>query len=211
MGNKKKDQSRKMDCSRNWAFLLYPDNPKHVEIYEKVLKPQLYRSVYITHDKGLEADADSNKEHIHVMLFLHSERWRDPLANEFDLEPNLLQKLKSPVGYFVYCTHVDYKEKHQYTIDDFSGCRYWLKRFRNYWDKEVVVDDFRMNELIDYIDNYNGALRLMNFSRFCYEQNKGDLLTKRFSMFKALIEEHNFLWTRSHEISEGLRSSGLVE
>lgn len=204
MGKKAKGQNRKIDCSRNWTFLLYPDNEAHQNIIDNILVKQVYRTVYIVHDKMLDQDADSNKTHYHVMLFLPNERWRDSIASEFCLEPNLLQKLTNPVGYFFYCTHVSFQDKQQYRFKDFCGDNYWLKRFKNAWDKELVLDDFRMNDLFDYIDEYDGVLDLMQFSRYCYSHSRGDLLTKRFHMWKALIDEHNYNIRVSREICSSI-------
>ena len=206
MGKKAKGQNRKLDCSRNWAFLLYPDNEAHQNIIDNILVKQVYRTVYIVHDKMLDQDPDSNKTHYHVMLFLPNERWRDSIASEFSLESNLLQKLNNPVGYFFYCTHVSFQCKQQYRLNDFCGDKYWLKRFKNVWDKELVLDDFRMTDLFDYIDNFDGVLDLMHFSRYCYSHSKGDLLTKRFHMWKALIDEHNFNIRVSREICGSIPS-----
>jgi len=112
----KKDNAR--GRTRNWTFVLYPEsapinwrdvlNELHVPWVESPL-----------HNKDVEEDGASKKEHWHILLMFESVKTFEQIKEITDsLNAPIPQKCASPKGLVRYMLHLDNPDKFQYNRSD---------------------------------------------------------------------------------------------
>lgn len=103
----------KKERSRNWFLLLYPDNPEHVKVLEKI--PELdWEYVGILHDSDKLDDGSSAKPHYHVLLKFKDAVWNTAIQDSCGLELRFIQKSDNWKRSARYLVHKDHPEKFQY-------------------------------------------------------------------------------------------------
>lgn len=194
MGRSRKQNNEK---SRNFCFVIYPDNERHVKCVE-YLKEYCYDFLLVKHDRDLTKDADEKKVHWHVLLRFENPRHRDSIVNELDIEDNLVFCCASWNGYAKYMTHCDYPDKAQYNLSEFSGSVRALNDLKNLFEKRKSKD-MRVKELRDFINSSN-IICLDDLVVYADSINKTDLILGNTYFFVRLIEDHNYRIRETYNI-----------
>lgn len=173
----------------NFVCILYTDNDRHLNAI-KYIQENYSDYVFIFHDKDVNEVGEDKKPHFHVLLQFKNSRWNTALAKELDIEENLLQECKNVTGSLKYFIHFGLDNKYQYSIEDCVGSSKLLKRL------EKVVsngkdENEKTSDLIDYINEFDGIISVLAFSRYCCTVGMWDVFRRASSIFLALIQEHN--------------------
>lgn len=183
--------AKKIERSRNWCMILYPENDNHKRIIRELNK---FDAVYILHDKDNydnEEDELQKKEHWHVIIRYKNPRYHHGVVEELQVEPNLVKKCESLKGYLKYMIHYGYDDKYQYNIKDMIGSdslKYTLKKSLN---NDGIEEEERVIQIISYITGSENLVTLTDLSRFCYTNGFWSDFRRSSNIFLQLIKEHN--------------------
>lgn len=118
--------------SRNFALLLYPEDPTHTACIEK-LEQGGYNYAAILHDKDTwsandsdfdpdkHTDGELKKEHFHVVIKFQNPKYDTGLASELGIARNYIRDIKNLDKALLYLVHEGYPDKYQYDIDEVAG------------------------------------------------------------------------------------------
>lgn len=110
----------KKERSRNWFLLLYPDNPEHVKVLDKI--PTLdWEYVGCLHDSDKLDDGSAAKPHHHVLLKFKDAVWNTAIHEACGLELRFIQKSDNWKRSARYLVHKDHPEKFQYEKNALYG------------------------------------------------------------------------------------------
>lgn len=115
---------------RNWTMLLYPDDPEHVKVMERL--EQGYNYCAILHDKDCWTPADElenslhlagvlKKAHYHVVLQFTNARYKNALCADLGVANNYVDKVGDINKMSAYLLHSDNPEKFQYDKSELFG------------------------------------------------------------------------------------------
>lgn len=112
-----------------FEMILYPDdNEEHKRVLEILKQHYMILGMYHNRDVYEEDNeelghkkGELKKPHHHVIVKFENARYKNALAKELGVEPNLLQKLGSFRSQVIYLTHRDYPFKAQYKPSEFYG------------------------------------------------------------------------------------------
>lgn len=115
-----REKNGRLKRSENWFLLLYPDNPKHVEILMRVIGR--YEYAYILHDKDkFEEETDEEnpekKAHWHVYVHTGIQKSVMQVCKELLIDgenERFIQRAVNKDACIVYMTHYFEHNKHQY-------------------------------------------------------------------------------------------------
>lgn len=109
----------KIQRGKFWCFVLYPESAPSNWI-EILNMSGVKWAVSPLHDKDINPDGTSKKEHYHVILVWTADTTYNNVMTftHTTLKSTVPQKLMSPVGYYRYFTHADNPEKVQYSEND---------------------------------------------------------------------------------------------
>lgn len=186
--------------SRVHLILLYPDNSNHLEVLDKITKSYDYAGIIHNRDVWTEEDEKQNsshkagelkKEHIHIVLRTQNAVWNTALCKDLGLEDKFCEQVKSIDRSLQYLLHYNEPDKTQYSIDDvFGGLRTKLSESIA---KNEKSESEKVLELLDYIDNYQGQLRISDFARYCATNGYWSEFRRSGSIFLKVIVERNGL------------------
>lgn len=149
--------------STNWAFEIYDESAP--DDWENRLASFLIDTFYIHHDMDMNADGTLKKPHWHIQ-FMFGRNKKSP-KQVYDIAKHIggdglggdsIIRLASATGYARYLTHVDYADKHHYSVDDVKvlGGTEYLDKYGNTYNIKVVIREMsqyvRDNELRYYVD-----------------------------------------------------------
>ena len=84
---------------RNFEILLYLDNNIHMDTFNNIIPTYPY--VAILHDNDInEHTQELLKAHYHVIIMLKNPRYKEPLANQLNIEINLINEIKKHKKFF---------------------------------------------------------------------------------------------------------------
>lgn len=118
--------------SRNFALLLYPEDPSHLFAI-KTLEEGGYNFAYILHNEDIWSDTDpefdsdkhvlgeKKKEHYHVVVKFLNPKWDSAFAKELGIKPNYIREVKNLDKALLYLVHYGHPDKYQYDLDDVVG------------------------------------------------------------------------------------------
>lgn len=175
--------------SRNFNILLYPDDITHADVLSKI--QQKFDCAYITHTKDLETDGFTlKKAHIHVVIKIgNSARWSSAVCKELGLATNYCQECRSLKKSLEYLIHYNNPDKYQYSLNDVNGS---LKtKLIQFINDEGLDENDKVKELYNFIFEFNGYLKLSDFSAFAVNSGYWDIFRRSAVIFIKLIEEHN--------------------
>ena len=202
--------------STNWAFEIYEESAH--DDWENRLASLLIDTFYIKHDLDTNADGTQKKTHWHIQ-FLFGRVKKSP-KQVYDLAKyvggdglggNAVIRLASATGYARYLTHIDYADKHHYSVDDvkvLGGTDYLEKYGKTYNLKYVIremckyVRDNRLRyyvDLCDYADEnrtddwYDALTRKGGCSYYMREYIKSYQFKMGEIVNQAKAEEDNYL------------------
>lgn len=186
--------------SRVHLILLYPDNPDHLEVLDKITKSYDFAGIVHNRDMWTEDDeklnpshkaGDLKKEHIHIVLRTQNAVWNTALCKELGLDDKFCEQVKNIERSLQYLLHYNEPDKTQYSIDDvFGGLRTKLSESIS---KNEKSESEKVLELLDYIDNYQGQLRISDFARYCASNGYWSEFRRSGAIFLKVIAECNGL------------------
>lgn len=103
---------------------------------------------YIEH----KAEKNELKEHTHVIMYFENARYVSTISNQLNVPINYFQVPLSFRGSCRYLTHIDYKEKIQYDLQDVKISKSFIKRFFDTFDDEKLDDEI-LTDIIQFIED----------------------------------------------------------
>lgn len=170
MARKKGDPSSVQ--SRNFKFLLYPDNQVHVDALAYIMKTYSDSYIGITHDANPDA-----KPHTHLVLSLQTPKMLKTIAKECGFVSDLGEpdcQFVRPVDgrldrFLVYLTHLDQPDKEQYPASQLFGSPGMLAAYGKAATK-FMRNEFDMSDCVlaclDWIKMQEGVIRVSGFARW---------------------------------------------
>jgi hypothetical protein len=192
-------------------LLLYPDCPEHCIALDKIKVS--YDYAYILHDKDIYTEEDFKKNpklsekhcvgeikkpHWHVVITVGNNAcWNTAIANELGIIPNYIEKCGRLDRALEYLIHYNDSDKYQYDVDEVQGN---LKtRLKIEMNKDSKNEGEKVVELIEYIDNQVGYIRIKDFSKFCASNGYWEAFRRSGTIFIKMIEEHNKAYYNAKE------------
>lgn len=175
--------------SISWALVLYPnEDPKHKNALDFILN-NYQKYAYIKHDKDLLDNGELKKEHYHVIISFNNYRWRNAIAEELQITPNYLEKIRNLENSLKYMIHFNNSDKYQYSVEEVKGTlKQKLIAFINSTDKS---ESDKVIELLDFLESQKSYVKLSDFLRYVCSINMYDIYRRSASTFIRLLEEHN--------------------
>lgn len=177
--------------SRNFVFLLYPENAEHIQALEK-LKSSCDAYAYILHDKDVDENGSLKKPHIHFVAMLASKQNIDRLCAALGIPSNYCDVIRgSVVGSLRYLIHRDDPDKYQYDVSDVLANFVGLKRFRDALSVRVDESD-AVQRIMEFIYCSPSFLTVSDLTRFVLENGLWSVYRRSFPIFKEVLRETNF-------------------
>lgn len=176
--------------SIHWALVLYPnEDPTHKFALEYI-QTNYSKYAYIMHDKDILEDGTPKKLHFHIVISFNNYRWRNAISTELGITPNYIEKIRNLENSLKYLIHYNNSNKYQYSIEDVKGT---LKhKLENYINSQDKTESEKVLELLSYIENYKGYLKLTDFIKYVCDTNLYDIYRRSATTFVKLLEEHNY-------------------
>lgn len=196
---------------RNWVFILYPDNPKHLKALDILhLMPN---SLYIKHIAKTDEEGDQqNKEHYHCLLRYDNGYWLSKLLKDLglddedehlfhsyrDFKKGSSYRFKTLNDYVLYLDHMDDETKEdKYSPDDFmGGLRSWALEVLASRDKESYELFF---DMCDFIRQYNleHFMDIRNYTfndwfRICIDHGYGKLFYNNWFKMRDILRPYMY-------------------
>lgn len=177
--------------SRSFCLLLYPDDPSHVVAIDTIVNN--YDCAYILHDKDVMQDGEIKKSHYHFVVNVGKNAvWSTAFSDNLGISSNYIQRCRSLDRSLEYLIHFNEPEKYQYDIDCVHGSlRSRLLQIISSSDK---TEGDKVSDLLDFIDNYEGYLKISVFSRYCASVGMWDIFRRSGVIFIKVIDEHNSVY-----------------
>lgn len=178
--------------SCSWALVLYPsEDPTHKDALDFITN-NYNKYAFIKHDKDILDNGELKKEHYHVVIQFTNYRWRNAIANELNITPNYLEKIRNLEKSMQYLIHFNDSDKYQYDIEEVQGpLKQKLIAYINTTDKS---ESEKVLELIDYIENNKRFIKLTDFIKYVCISNLYDIYRRSATTFVKILEEHNFVY-----------------
>lgn len=175
--------------STSWALVLYPSEDSKHKFALDYIKENYSKFAYIKHDKDLLDTGEFKKEHYHVVISFANYRWRNAIAEELQITPNYLEKIRNLENSLKYLIHFNNSDKFQYDIENVQGTlKQKLISYINTTDKS---ESDKVIELLDFLEAQKGFVKLSDFLRYVCSINMYDIYRRSASTFIRLLEEHN--------------------
>lgn len=175
--------------SRKHCLLLYPlEDETHKKAIEYIKTN--YDYALIEHNKDYYPDTgEIKKSHTHVVISFNNAKWNTAVAKELGITPNYIQNCRNFELALNYLIHYNDNSKYQYPLDEVKG------NLKNKLEKIIKTDNKDENEksleLITFIEEYNGILRLSDVARHSADIGYWDVFRRASIIFLKLVEEHN--------------------
>lgn len=193
--------------SRLFVLELYEDNDNHINILNTLISD--YSIVGIKHDRDIWEDdvfnddnktikyhkGEYKKTHHHIIIKFENARYKNALANELNIEPNLISKCSSFKSYVIYMTHRDYPQKAQYDFDEFYGSL--VPDALNALNELKPENEFSI--ICNFIYSKNGKITFREITDFVLECGYYSTYRQSFNLIKELVYEHNEHYFRTSQ------------
>lgn len=166
------------------AGILYFDDETHKFAYEQLQK-NIYKCLYIVHDRDLNEDGEIKKSHIHFVLKFTNARYKKSVAEDLKIEEHLLQVVTSFNSYCTYLIHLDEPMKAQYLPSEVCGNLY--NDFLTILSK-VDNENIKVLKIINYIYD-NQIMSIKSLVTWCCQNGLYDTLRRNYSMFRDIKNE----------------------
>ena len=175
--------------SISWALVLYPgEDPTHKSALDFIIN-NYSKYAYIMHDKDLLDTGEFKKEHYHIIIQFNNYRWRNAIAEELNITPNYLEKVRNLENSLKYLIHFNNSDKYQYDLEQVQGpLKQKLIGYINTTDKS---ESDKVIELLDFLESQKSYVNLSDFLRYVCSINMYDIYRRSASTFIRLLEEHN--------------------
>lgn len=185
--------------ARVHMLMLYPDNESHLEAIDKITKSYDYAGVKHDRDRWTEEDekkdpkhkqGELKKEHYHFVLRTSNATWNTALCKELGIEERFCEQVKKFDSALQYLLHYNDKDKAPYEIEEvFGSLKTKLIESINSIEKS---EGEKVVELIQFIQNYDGRLRITEFAEYCAKNGYWAEFRRAGAIFNQIIAEHNY-------------------
>lgn len=166
---KKADEKRAGERTRNWCFIVYPDSAP-VDWIKIIQEERVPFAVSPLHDSDVNNDTgELKKAHWHVLITYTTVKTVEQVKELVGrLNASAPQKCKSVKGSVRYMAHLDNPDKAQYEIKDIVGYNGFdvMAQIRTATDRYVMISEMadyvESNDIIEFADLFNYA-RLNRF------------------------------------------------
>lgn len=184
--------------ARVHMLLLYPDNEQHLKVIQQISKSYDYAG--ITHNKDVWTAEDEKenpehkagalkKEHVHIVLRTPNATWNTAICKELGLEEKFCEQVKNIDRALQYLIHYNEPDKTQYSIEEvYGGLR---TKLAESIAKNEKSEGEKVVELLNYIENYEGHLRITEFAKYCAENGYWAEFRRSGAIFCKIIDENN--------------------
>ena len=123
-----------------------------------------------------------------------SPRYRSGLAKELNIDKRFIEPLNKLDDGLLYLIHFNAKDKYQYDINSVFGSL--VPRLENLVidGKDGRDDVEKLEDLVFFIERYEGPLKTSVFMRYCIRSRQNDVYRKYMFSFHKMIDEHNFCY-----------------
>ncbi len=134
---------------KKWELKLYPD-ANNYDCNAVLLAAQQYFDfwAYILHDQDFKEDGSPDKPHYHFYGKSNKKLTLQGIAYQLQVPDSSIQYVKTWKGAMRYLTHIDYPEKHVYSLDEvfsnFSVEKYYRVEFEDQ-DQANMIFEFIMS------------------------------------------------------------------
>lgn len=163
VGDSPPQPKKRRERYKNFAILLYPDNPEHPLALSKII--QWWDYWYIKHDKDevittddilIDDDGDDieelKKTHIHCVVSCGSFRTDTQIARELNIDPRFVRPVHNFNAMLLYLLHTGERQKYQYDINEVFSNRISVLKEALY---TLTNDTEKIAKVIDIIQNKN--------------------------------------------------------
>lgn len=177
--------------SRNFKFVLYPEDPSHVSALSKLMEYDSF--CYILHDRDVDEHGEVLKPHWHCVLMLKNPKCVDQLAATLGIPSNYVQVIDgSRLPVLRYLIHKDHPSKFQYTPDDVIGTPSGLSRF----NAAIQVSDKTSESdaavlILEFIDSNEFGITISQVCKWCIENDCYAVFRRGYLMYAQICREHN--------------------
>lgn len=200
--------------ARNWFFILYADNPVHVQALEKFLSDP--HSLVMCHDRSMDPlTGELKKKHWHCIymglnnydrtyMFSVMDHIGLPVQDShlfkilFDLQQSKRAKRFTLDSYIVYLTHVLDESKETYSPSEYQGdllnigyamkvCQRIVPELKSDNVKfilKIIDDHFKVNSYMMYEEFLD---RVIQYGYF-------DMVYSKWNFYKSIIDQRNDQW-----------------
>lgn len=190
--------------ARVHMILLYPDNESHVEALARIAKSYDYAGIKHDKDTWTEEDEKKNpehkqgelkKEHYHIVLRTPNATWNTALCKELGIEEKFCEQAKNVDNALQYLIHYNDTDKTTYPIDEvFGSMKVKLTESINKVEKS---EGEKVVELIQFIQNHDGRLRITEFAEYCAKNGYWAEFRRAGAIFNQIIAEHNYQFEKA--------------
>lgn len=183
---------------RAHLLLLYPDNEQHLEALAKIQKSYDFAGIQHDKDTWTEDDEKKNPEHkagelkkahFHVVVRTQNATWNTALCKELGIEEKFCEQAKNIDNALQYLIHYNDTDKATYDIEEvFGSLKTKLKESINKVEKS---EGEKVVELIQFIREYDGRLRITDFAEYCAKNGYWSEFRRSGAIFCKIIDEKN--------------------
>lgn len=202
-----KETKPKIEKSVYWEFILYPDNPRHLEYYFDIKQGKYLCATGCVHDKDTtEAkpeywdeegeyhppeEAHPKKTHAHIIVRLPFSGTKGSVERLFpNLESHLIMKVDCADERYRYLIHLDNPTKHRYSPNEVFGNTEYFYQY--YHTETTAYEGAEICRILDILDNWDYAQGNITYSkviRICAEMGLYGYLRKGGALLSQVIRE----------------------
>lgn len=189
--------------SRVFTLMLYPEEDKTHENALKIIKNN-YKYCFILHDKDIYDenvyDDDNNlihgegelkKPHYHVIVKFNNPRYLKGFCKTLGIQENYCQKVGDYHEMLTYIIHLDYPEKHQYSLNEVQGpLKFDLSKILKTYGKD---EDEKIKQIFEIIDNYSGYLHMSTLNNWILKCGLWSTYRRMGNFILRHLDEHNVM------------------
>lgn len=199
------------DREYQYEVVLFHDTDYYDECNQYILLNM--NCIYIVHDKDIyeedfyddegnllyESGTPKNK-HTHYIIKFKNGKSITAVSKLIGCNVNDVEYIDSMTKALKYLIHYKYDNKYNYSELEVKFTDEKLyKRFRELIFDDLEEDD-KVQPLIEYIVNFNGAIEFVTFLRYVYTTRQWSTYRRNVSTFIKLIDEHNSHFLRYGKI-----------
>lgn len=201
----------KKERSRNWFLLLYPDNPDHVKVLEKI--PELdWEYVGICHDNDKLDYGSPAKAHHHILLKFKEATWNTSIKDACGLELKFIQKSDNWKRSARYLVHKDHAEKFQYDKTALYGSMV-EKAIEAINKSDPEEEAAKVAQLTALITGWDGHIEVADLvNEICAKKLYAEF-RRGGQIFMRMVDSHNYKVSRmaTEDLGARLRRLGDQE
>ncbi len=166
--------------SRTFSIILY-DTEEDNKILEQAKKN--YNYAYILHDKDVDEFGELKKAHYHLILRWNDTKSINALSMELSIPIEKITKIKNYKSSIRYLTHIDYKEKYQYDLNNIST----NMDIKEYFDDELT--ELQKVKLIAEIINNENISSKRYILDIVIEKGLWSEYRRGYAIWKDILQE----------------------